>query len=198
MYDLHVRSSRWIWLVLLACAGGACRHRDDESAKPELAVVGESTRWRAGDPLPKTTPWFSGGKITLAGARGETLGIQVFHRTPAPVTLTVDGATVRGYAVKRTIVQRASTAMYGPSHGVGAYPDELIYTAAPSTDPAYFEITIGRAARPGIHAGMLRIRDLHVPVVLTVAPVTLPLPRLDVWAYFDQRELAWAAGGIFS
>jgi len=182
--------SRYLPLLVAGCI--ACGHKRDPG--PSLQVLGESTRWRAGDPLPATSPWLVGGKLVLAGARGETLGIQVFHRPPTAATLTVDGAIVRGYAAERVTVTRPSTEMYGGSHGSGEYPDELVYSPAPATDPAYFEIAIARDARPGVHAGSLRLGDHQIPVVLTVATATLPPPRLDVWAYFDQRELGWFSG----
>jgi hypothetical protein len=159
-----------------------------------LQVVGESTRWRVGDPVPASSPWFDGASVTLVAARGETLGVQVFHRDAGAVTLRIDGVDVHGFAVLHHVVRRASTRMFGGSRGTGSYPDGLVPVAAPMTNPAYFEIVVARDAQPGERIGELVVGARRFPVRLAIAPVTLPPPRLDVWAYFDQRELAWANG----
>ncbi len=175
----------------IACAGKNDRKTDDG---PGLQILGESTRFRVGDALPQTSPWLVDGKLVLSGARGELLGIQVFHRVSGTVTLTINGATVRGFTVQPATVKRPSTEMYGGSHGAGDYPDLLVPDAVPATNPAYFEIAIPRDAAPGQRTGELTIAGQSVSVALTIAPVTLPPLREDVWAYFDQRELAWLAG----
>ncbi|MBA2539989.1 MAG: hypothetical protein H0V17_10170 [Deltaproteobacteria bacterium] len=147
-----------------------------------------------GQALPLTTPWLVDGKLVLAAARGETLGIQIFHRVSGAVTLRLDGATVRGFSVDTVAVKRASTSMYGGSHGEGEYPEALTASDAPTTNPAYFEISIARDAAPGVHTGELVVAGQRIPATLTIAKASLPPQRLDVWAYFDQRELAWAEG----
>jgi hypothetical protein len=173
----------------IACAGSACRDRKIEDG-PALQILGESTRFRVGDALPQTSPWLVDGKVVLVGARGETLGIQVFHRAEGGVTLAIAGTKVSGFTVERVKVRRPSTDMYGASHGAGEYPDQLLPHRAPKTDPAYFDIAIPRDAAPGPHTGELVVAGQRVPVTLDVVPVTLP-SRLDVWAYFDQREIGW-------
>jgi len=157
-------------------------------------ILGESSRVRDGAALPTTTPWFVDGKLVLAGARGETLAIQIYHRVDAPSTLTIAGVEVRGFAVAPVVVSRASTAMYGSSQGEGSYPEALTPSKSPATNPAYFEIAIPRDSGPGVKTGELDVAGQRIPVTLTIANVVLPPLRLDVWAYFDQRELAWAAG----
>jgi hypothetical protein len=149
-----------------------------------------------GDALPSTSPWLVEGKLVLHAARGETLGLQVFHRAPGSTALTVtgDGIAVRAFAVESVIVKRPSSNMYGGSQGAGEYPEALTLTEAPTTSPSYLEIEIARDAAPGVRTGELVVAGQRVPVTLTIANVTLPPLRLDVWAYFDQRELAWAAG----
>ena len=160
---------------------------------PDLQIVGESTRVRAEDPVPDTSPWFDGTTVSLIGARGEILGLQVLHRGGGLTSVTVDGATVRGYDVEAFTARRGSTAMYGGTRGAGTYPDALTPVASPSTNPAYFEIAIARDAEPGNHTGELVVGGRRIPVTLEVVPVTLPpLPR-TVWAYGDPRELVWAA-----
>lgn len=165
------------------------------SPGPELQIVGESTRVRSEAPVPETSPWFDGNTVSLIGARGETLGIQVLHRDRKPTGLTFSDAalTVRGYAVEAFRARRGSTAMYGGTQGAGTYPDALTPATSPTGDPAYFEIAIARDAAPGPRTGELVVGDRRIPVTLEVAPVTLPpLPR-TVWAYGDPRELVWAA-----
>nr|MBA3818343.1 hypothetical protein [Deltaproteobacteria bacterium] len=162
---------------------------------PDLQVVGESTRVRLEDPVPRRSPWFDGERVTLVAARGETLGIQVLHRQPGVTSLVLPDVTVRGFDVEGFAVRRPSTALFGGSHGTGTYADGLTPNATPSTNPAYFEIAIDAAASPGVRSGELVVGDRRVPVQLTIAPVVLPpLPR-TVWAYGDPRELVWANGG---
>jgi hypothetical protein len=156
-----------------------CKHPDPG---PDLQVVGESTRLRDGDPVPKQSPFFDGKQVTLVAARGETLGIQVLHRGGGPVELKLPGAT--GYDVRRAHVLHASTDMYGGGRGAGDYPDELIPAATPATNPAYFTIAASQSAQ-----GELIVGGRHIPVSLTVEPVTLPKLPLDVWAYYDARQL---------
>ncbi len=177
------RITRVLCLALVACGG-------HHAAGPEVAIVGESTRLRLGDPLPATTPWFDGARVTLSGARGEILGIQVAEANPAPTALTIAGATVRSFAVTALAVVRPSTAMYGGSHGAGRYADAIAPAVSPATNPAYFEIV---ADAPGVHAGTLAIGTRTFPVTLTIADVALPPLARSVWAYEDPRELAWAA-----
>jgi hypothetical protein len=181
--------ARWVAVLALVACGGK-----PVDPGPAVQVLGESTRWRAGDPVPAASPWFDGARVTLVAARGETLGLQVFHREPGATTLRIDGATVTGFAVESYAVKRPSTSMYGGSRGEGSYPDGLVPATAPATNPAYFELAIARDAEPGARTGELAIGSARFPVTLTIADVTLPPPRLDAWAYFDQRELAWASG----
>jgi hypothetical protein len=153
-------------------------------------VAGESARFKVGDELPPVTPWFDGKHVTLIAARGETLGLQVWHATPGAVTLTIDGARVDGYVTERAHVARPSTAMYGGSHGAGDYPDGLVAATAPASDPAYF--TIAATGEPGTHTGEMVIGARRVPVQLEISRVALPRIPMRVWAYYDPRELVWA------
>jgi hypothetical protein len=183
------RATALALLAMIACGG----RRD--APLPELGILGESTRWRSGDPVPATGPWFDGVRVALPAARGETLGLLVFRARGEPARLAVGGARVAAFAVERAVAARRSTSMYGPSRGTGAYIDGLVPVAGGETvasDPAYFELAIPRDAPVGELRGELVVGTRSIPVAITVAPVTLPPPRLDVWAYFDQRELAWA------
>ena len=65
-----------------------CRDRDPG---PALQIVGESFRRRTSDPVPATSPWFDGTKVSIVAARGETIGIQVLHRGGGPVALHIEG-----------------------------------------------------------------------------------------------------------
>ncbi len=156
-----------------------CKHPDPG---PDLQIVGESTRLRAGDPVPKRSPFFDGTKVTLVAARGEVLGLQVLHRGGGPVELKLPGAT--GYEVRPAHVLHASTEMYAGGRGAGDYPDELVPAATPASDPAYFTIAATASAQ-----GELIVGGRHIPVSLTVEPVELPKLPLDVWAYYDPRQL---------
>jgi hypothetical protein len=161
--------------------------------------VGESARLRAGDPAPVASPWFDGTRVAVIAARGEIVGLLVRHRGGGPVTLRFPppraagaGVDVRGHAVEWLAVTRPSTAMYGGSRGAGKYADGLVPADAPATDPAYFELEVGRDATPGVVIGELAVGGQPYPVELTIATVALPVMAPRVWAYEDPRELAWA------
>ena len=179
-------------LVATCALSLGCRHPEPG---PELQIVGESTRVRREDPAPRATPWLVDGRVELVAARGETLGLQVRHRTPGAVSLTIAagaGTRVQGYTVESYTVTRASTEMYGGGR-TGSYADGLEPANAPTSDPAYLELTIPPAASPGTYTGELVVGAQHLPVSLTISPVVLPPLATRVWAYEDPRELAWAA-----
>jgi len=56
-----------------ACMVVGCGRKAAVDPGPELQIVGESTRLRIEDPVPRTSPWFDGARVTLVAARGETL-----------------------------------------------------------------------------------------------------------------------------
>jgi hypothetical protein len=188
---VRARSAARIVAVIISVAAAAgCRSEPPLA----LAIVGESTRLRLEESWPRTTAWFDGERVTLVAARGETLGLQILHRTESPVTLVFADAeiAVHGFSVTSFAVERPSTAMYGGSRGAGRYPDALVPTASPATSPAYFEIVVPASLAPGVLRGELVVGTRRVPVELTVALTVLPpLPRTGVWAYGDPRELAW-------
>ena len=178
------------------------------ATEPALQIVGETTRLRIGDPTPTTSPWFDGHTLAVTAARGETIGLQIIHRADGKAGGSVElrwpgnpkGITSHGYAVEPLPVTRPSTGLYGGSHGPGWYADGLGLAGptgkeladAPSTDPAYFEIEIGRDAAPGVTGGELIAGTLRIPVSLTITAVTLPPLPIRVWAYEDAKEAVWA------
>lgn len=180
-------------LLAPSCGGDAPRG-------PALQVTGESTKLRAGDPLPAASPFFDGERVRLRGARGEVLGLIVWRAEAGevPVALAIDGAAVAGHVVAHHTVRRPSTRMYGPSRGAGAWPDRLAASAmpVPTTRAAYFTVTVPRDAAPGPRAGTLTVGEHAFPVELQIDAVELPplgaAPR--VWAYYDPREIARASG----
>ncbi len=182
-------------LALAVIAAASCRRGGGAAPAPELAVVGESTRLRLEDPVPAASPWFDGARLSLVAARGETIGLQIVHPGRAPVSLAIAGAglAIRGYAVESFRVHRPSTRMYGGSHGAGTYADALTEAAAPSTNPAYFEIEVAADAPPGPRTGELVVGARAFPVALEVAHVVLPPLPLRVWAYGDPREHGWTS-----
>ena len=184
-------------LALAACLASTCAialgcRRPDPG--PALQILGESTRLRTTDPVPATSPWFDGMRISLVAARGEILGLQVLHRDGGPVALHLSspGVQVRSYAVDVLEVRHPSTELYGGSHGAGPYADGLRPLASPTTNPAYVELEIARDAAPATLDGQLSVADRTLPVTLTIVPVTLPPLPLRVWAYEDARESTWA------
>ncbi|MCX5748264.1 MAG: hypothetical protein NT062_37910 [Proteobacteria bacterium] len=177
-------------VLLASVAGVACGAHPTVPAGPAIAIFGESTRYRLGDPNPAATPWFDGATVSLAAARGERLGIQVAHRAPAsPVSLAIEGATITGFTVTLLPVTRPSTSMYGGSRGAGRYAEGLTVASGPvASDPAYFEIV----STPGHHVGTLTVGATTYPVALDVATVELPPIAPAIWAYYDPRELGGA------
>ena len=179
-------------LAIVALAICGCGSRSHAPPPPAVQVLGEVAV--RSDEVPQASPWFDGKRVQLVAARGETVGVSVYHRG-GPVRLAMENATVHGFAVHSLTVARPSTALYGGSRGAGDYPDELVAMGAPDTAPAYFTIV---ADAPGRHAGKLEVDDASYPVVLDVADVTLPSLPPRVWAYEDPRELAWAKLGAGS
>jgi hypothetical protein len=180
-------------LVAALAALAACH---PPPSGPDLQVLGESVRRGPNDSLPDSSPWFDGTRVSLAGARGEVLGITVWHRdhgSPVTLELPSDAAEIDSYDVESFDVTHPSTAMYGGSHGKGAYADGLVPTSAPTTNPAYFEIHIrpDATATPGTGAhldGVMHVAGKPYPVALRIIPVTLPPLPLDVWAYDRPQE----------
>ena len=131
----------WRAMALAACRAPA--HVDDDPG-PALQILGEAAAIRSGDPVPATSPWFDGTRVTLEAARGETLGIQVLQRGGGAAQLTLD----RRARPCAATTSRAHTSrgrrpeLYGGSRGAGDYPDAL--TAADG---------------PGDRSGVLRARD---------------------------------------
>jgi len=169
-------------VIALAACGGASRA---PAPGPDLAVFGESTRLRVGDPHPATTPWFDGKTVTLTAAIGETIGLHLVDRRERPIALSIAGVDIAPYVVGTLPVVRPSTDMYGGSRGAGDYYDAIEPMVSPGQRPTYFEL---RAARAGKFRGGLTVGDTTYPVWLEVAEVKLPQLAPAIWAYYDPRE----------
>lgn len=185
---------------VLACALAlaACDPAGATDPGPSIAVLGESTRYRIGDPLPRVTPWFDGERLSLAAARGETIGLQVVTSNDAPIVFELAGVDVRVFDVEAIEVARPSTpGLYGASAGKGRYADGLIPRPSPSSPShvRYVEVRVPREMAIGSLQGALIVGDARYPVELAVADVTIPTRRPRVWAYEDPREIAWASKG---
>lgn len=194
--------------ALLALAMGAsCRPAGSAAEQPSgVQIVEDADRRSSVEPLPARSTIFDGETVRLRAARGETVGITVWHAAPSaaagaaypPSTLRFAEAAVAvaGFTVEWAQVSRPSTAMYGGSRGAAAYPDGLLASSAPRSNPAYFDIAVSSDAAAGVSRGELQIGARRIAVELTVAPVRLPAPdaQLRVWGYYDPRELAWRRG----
>jgi hypothetical protein len=169
---------------------------------PPLQVMGESTRLMRGEPSPAASPLFDGTVVSLRGARGETLGLQVRvssgHSRSASLRLPQAAARVAGFAVGSLEVREPSSDLYGPSRGPGSYPDILFPRqdgAVPSSDLAYFDVEILGAAVPGKYHGELLLDEDVIPVVLDVSRARIDIDRDPlVWAFYSPREIARVHG----
>jgi hypothetical protein len=182
-----LRTAHIVFAFFLA---SACR----KDPGPDLQIMGDSYRIRTGDPVPRTSPWFDGTKVSLVAARGETVGILVMHRGGGPVALTfaaipntpdIPNIAVRGFNVTPSVATRASTSIYGGGR-TGSYPDTLAPTDTPKTDPAYFAIETPRTLAPGMYKGSLSVAGKQVPVELTLAAAVMPDLPIGVWAKLDN------------
>src|SRR5258706_412341 len=175
-------------LCLVACRRG-----------PTVQVLGESNRLERSESSPSTSSLFDGTLVRLRGVRGETLGLEVRRSDGASrdawLNVPASAASVTAFEVRSLEVREPSSSMYGPSLGPGFYPDVLVPVEGPvtSSDLAYFDVAIGRAARPGQYSGELRLGARIIPVVLEVVRGRIDLPRDPlVWAFYLPREIAHA------
>lgn len=184
--------------TLLVVLGGSTLSCTSE---PSLQVVGESVKLKQGEALPRHSALFDGRRMTLRGARGETLGVQVLldASRPEPVRLDLpsQAARVEGFRVDHLNVKEPSTEMYGESRGPGRYPDVLTPAELPvvSQEQVYFDVAIELAAPPGEYLGVLSVGDRTYPVELTVDHVRLELQNDPlVWVFYLPKEIARVHG----
>lgn len=168
---------------------------------PSVQVLGESTRLPSAAASPRESALFDGERIRLRGARGETLGLQlrVTDGVERRVRLRLPerAAVVSSFSVGWLDVKQPSTDMYGPSSGVGRYPD-VLEPSAPllrTRELAYFDVELPRSAEPGRYAGELLVGERVVPVELTVSSARIDLyPEPLVWVFYLPVEIARAHG----
>lgn len=191
------------WLRLVSCllASVALSPFACQSA-PRVQVMGESTRLKRGAPSPVESSVFDGKVVSLRGARGETLGLEVRvsdgRRRSASLRLPPSVVHVVGFAVGSLLVREPSSDLYGPSRGPGSYPDILFPQpegALPSSELAYFDVEIQSAATPGHYNGELVLDGRPIPVVLDVSRARIDLDHDPlVWAFYLPSELARVHG----
>jgi Glycoside hydrolase 123, catalytic domain len=183
------------WVVSATLGLVACRRG------PAVQVLGESNRLERSEPSPVKSSIFDGSVVRLRGVRGETLGLEVRcsdgKSSDAWLKVPAAAASVTAFAVRSLEVREPSSSMYGPSLGPGFYPDILVPVAGPVTSPdlAYFDVAIGRRARPGRYSGELRAGGQVIPVVLDVVRGHIDLAHDPlVWAFYLPSEIAHAHG----
>ncbi|MEZ4366419.1 MAG: hypothetical protein R2939_09045 [Kofleriaceae bacterium] len=175
-----------------------CRRPAPVDPGPARQIIGETTAARLGDPAPRTSAFFDGQVVRVALARGEGRALQVLAAGARrlEVALAGDGVTVRRYRAAPARVSRPSTTMYGGSRGAGAYADRLVDPDDAAVGPWVIDLDVALDAAPGPRRGTLTLDDATIPLEVTVGAVRLP-PRAEpawIWAYYDARELAAAAG----
>jgi hypothetical protein len=181
--------------MLSICLTGACRER------PAVQVLGDSTRLEARAPSPRQSFLFDGKSVTLFGARGETLGVQVRigddRARAVRLELPSHVARVSAFTVRSLDVKEPSTDMYGPSAGAGTYPDVLTpaFGALRVDALGFFDVDIPKSAAPGRYDGKLVVGEQTIPLTLEVATATIDLAADPlVWVFYLPREIARVHG----
>jgi hypothetical protein len=168
---------------------------------PDVQVLGESTRLPSAEESPAKSAFFDGKQVTLRGARGETLGVQLrvqgARQRSVRLELPADAAQVSGFRVRSLEVTEPSTSMYGPSRGPGQYPDllEPAVGAVQTAELAYFDVAIPQGTSPGHYEGRLRVDAQVFPVKLDVSTASIDLAREPlVWVFYLPKEIARVHG----
>ncbi len=171
-------------------------------AGPELQVLGETTRLPRDAPSPSRSAIFDGNVVTLRGARGETLGVQVRMNDEVVRRVRLElfsrPVSVSAFEVRSLEVKEPSTGMYGRSLGRGAYPDILVPAVSGTVRAerlAYFDVEIPPTAAPGRVAGRLDVGERKIPVVLDISTAVIE-PERDplVWVFYLPKEIARVHG----
>jgi hypothetical protein len=190
---LERKSLRLGAVVLLAAA--ACSSKRERG--PDLQITDESVRVKQGTALPATSPIFDGKQVRLRMARGETFGLQVLTTKPQSSAVAVSDPAIVVQPFQQTLVtvKQGSTDMYGGGmRGAGAYADGLQAVSQPSGELAWFDITVPATHPAGTVVGTVTVGGVALPLQIDIVDVQLRLDApLRVWAYYDERELAWAA-----
>ncbi|HVR18656.1 MAG TPA: hypothetical protein VMS65_03135, partial [Polyangiaceae bacterium] len=191
-------SAPWVscLAISLGLLGAACRRA------PDVQVLGDSTRLEADEPSPRDSALFDGKLVSLLGARGETLGLELRvqdgRKRRVRLELPREVSRVSAFDVRSLEVKEPSTAMYGESRGAGRYPDVLV----PSADSelavgaiGYFDVEIAKSAKPGRYQGRLLVEERTIPVVLDVAEASIELESDPlVWVFYLPKEIARVHG----
>ncbi|HPH65723.1 MAG TPA: hypothetical protein PLF40_08265, partial [Kofleriaceae bacterium] len=188
------RSVRRLGAVVLLAAA-ACGSKRERG--PDLQITDESVRYKQGAALPTTSAIFDGKQVRLRVARGETFGLQVLTTKAQPSAVAVNDAAIKVQPFQQTLVnvKQGSTDMYGGGmRGAGAYADGLQAVGQPSGPLAWFDITVPATHPAGTVAGTVTVGGVALPLQIDIVDVQVRLDApLRVWAYYDERELAWAA-----
>ena len=189
------------WSLWVSCSMASALTMAGSAASvppPGIAVLpGEA---RAESVRTSESSLFDGARVSLRGARGETLAVQV--RSPgglspsARLVLPGDVATVSAFSVRALRVRSPSTDLYGPSAGPGVYPDVLTPEAGDVHAPlAYFDVAIRSGTVPGKYEGELVVGAHRYPVSLTVTHASIDVTRAPlVWVFYLPKEIARVHG----
>lgn len=182
-------------ILLLACAPAPPAWASPSGTPIEIGVASSLEKLRPSDPVPPARA------IDLVAARGECEAAQIGVRAPAGIAaLAADAGPLAAggvriplslYRVATLGIARAS----GPDGEPGEWPDPLVpardayfgeprrafpVSVAPGRLQAiWVEACVPEDAHPGLHAGVVRLRDGtrplgEVPVRLRVWPFVLP------------------------
>ena len=188
-------------LAALLATSVSCREKSKGAGAPFTIVTGTAVL-RAGDPLPRTSPIFADGKVTLRAVRGETLAVVIaFAGEARSHTVSTDLETELGpgigvslFAVEMVPVIEPSSALFGPSRGRGAYPDRLVELGGDRAVAPVSQILIDVQIDPGAAAGArqatLMIDSVKVRLELDVMPHSIELSRAPlVWAWYRAENI---------
>lgn len=193
--------SQWVSCLLSCAVAVAASALPACKRGPAWQVLGDSTRAKASESLPERSAFFDGERVSLRGARGETLGITVRsadgRARRVRLELPSNVAGVAGFEVRTLEVKEPSTDMYGKSLGKGRYPDVLVPRsgALAATEHVYFDVAVRHDAVPGSYAGTLWVDERQLDVDLKVSTAEIELERDPaVWVFYLPREVARVHG----
>ena len=176
---------------------GACGRAGASDPGAAMTILGESTRYRVGDPLPRVTPWFDGTRVSLVAARGETLGLQVIraHDRASNAHLV---ASDSGQLAQSLASENAQMVASDNDHLVASN----VRVSIPGIDVRVFDVELFDVTRPstelyGGSRGRGRYADGLVPRTVSKATASNATGASNATPTSSATEASSATGPIY-